>query len=443
MQDVTNLLADVKNENVVEMMYFIVVQHAKRKNNKYGESRYKFILFDVIFDLMQYRSKSHLLTYLSTFDAKRYSKSRNFVDGNVSHLSPYITHWIITTKECVQAILQRYTIKQAEKFLMELLRKEFFMHVQKTYGNTFTKQAVRKDKTNIPKKSTLPQSLIQWSTHTQRVNTCVDGLSSTWLLHNHQRMRLASRCCHRAKLDRKQCADRTYYHFIDGELSSNHLSRQRVNSTFANKAYFMNEENIQKYRPWSYDLDLKGSYDDIAQKLFDKDRKSLYRDEKNMYDTLYTPRDTLKPYTTSLIQWFSQLRILSPWKLDENLLWDDIPTLIVLDENFTKHHPRSKKRISFVQQYTQKYTIPLVVWSYSQIVSDAIQYSNKIILDERRDPFYRETQIHYTNHEKIKIIPYDRIYPLDSKDPILKFFKYRNKTTKYLKKMKEKWTSND
>jgi len=62
-------------------------------------------------------------------------------------------------------------------------------------------------------------------------------------------MRLASWVCHWAKIDWKKCADWTYYHFIDGELAANHLSRQRVNSTFANKAYFMNEENLQKYRP--------------------------------------------------------------------------------------------------------------------------------------------------------------------------------------------------
>jgi deoxyribodipyrimidine photo-lyase len=62
-------------------------------------------------------------------------------------------------------------------------------------------------------------------------------------------MRLASWCCHWARLDWKMCADRTYYYFIDGELSANHLSWQWVNSTFANKPYFMNEDNLQKY--WS------------------------------------------------------------------------------------------------------------------------------------------------------------------------------------------------
>lgn len=70
-------------------------------------------------------------------------------------------------------------------------------------------------------------------------------------------MRLASWVIHRAKLDRKKFADRTYYHFLDGELSSNHLSRQRVNSTFSAKAYFMNEDNIKKYRPKNYDENLR------------------------------------------------------------------------------------------------------------------------------------------------------------------------------------------
>jgi deoxyribodipyrimidine photo-lyase len=66
-------------------------------------------------------------------------------------------------------------------------------------------------------------------------------------------MRFASYWTHYAKIHRKKLADRTYYHFIDGELGSNHLSWQRVQSTFSHKPYFMNEENLTRYRPGSSD----------------------------------------------------------------------------------------------------------------------------------------------------------------------------------------------
>lgn len=93
------------------------------------------------------KTKQELLDYLSTFNPKKYASSRNFITGKVSYLSPYITHGIITTTECAEKILEKYTIKDAEKFLMELVWKEFFMQVQMNYGNAFTSQPVREDKT--------------------------------------------------------------------------------------------------------------------------------------------------------------------------------------------------------------------------------------------------------------------------------------------------------
>ena len=68
---------------------------------------------------------------LTSLNPTTYAKTRNYIDGQVSWLSPYITHGLITTKECMTHILDSYTIKQAEKLLMEFLRKEFFLQVQR------------------------------------------------------------------------------------------------------------------------------------------------------------------------------------------------------------------------------------------------------------------------------------------------------------------------
>ena len=198
---------------------------------------------------MQYLTKQQLLERANNLDPKKYAKTRNHIDGSVSRLSPYITHGIITTKQCVQEILKKHSIKDAEKLLMELVWKEFFLQVQKSYGNSFVSQPIWEDKTALQRKDILPQQVYQAQTSTQRVNDTIQEMSTSGRLHNHQRMWLASRCSHRAKLNRKKCADWTYYHFVDGELSANHLSRQWVYSTFANKPYYMNEDNLQKYRP--------------------------------------------------------------------------------------------------------------------------------------------------------------------------------------------------
>ncbi len=384
---------------------------------------------------MQYSSKDDLLEYLSTFDAKKYASTRNYIDGWVSKLSPYITHGVISTKQCVEKILERYSIKEAEKFLMELVWKEFFLQVQKVYGNSFLDTPIREDKTSIPKTKILPSTLVSGTTNTSWINETVITLNQNWWLHNHKRMWLASRCCHRAKLDWKRCADRTYYHFVDGELSANHLSRQWVNSTFANKAYFMNEDNLQKYRPWTSDPDLRGTYDQISQKIFDPARDSRYQDDSDISETLITPIDLLDTFDISCTDNHSTLRLLSPWRLDETLLADEIPTVIILDRDFTNQYPRSAKRLAFIREYTSKYKIAFVWWSYQDIIDQCLEHKLEVLLDERRDPVYREVQKTYLNHDWVTILPYNRINTWHPEEPIMKFFKYWNKTTRFIKEM--------
>lgn len=384
--------------------------------------------------LFQPKTKQELLDYLSTFNPKKYASSRNFINGQVSYLSPYLTHGVITLQECVEVILSKYTIKDAEKFLMELIRKEFFMQVQMNYGNSFTDTPVREDKTWIAKSSLLPESLLAWTTSTNRVDMSVEELHTTWRLHNHKRMRLASRCCHRAKLDWKKLADWTYYHFIDGELAPNHLSRQWVNSTFAGKAYFMNEDNLQKYRPWSVDENLRGTYDEVSARLFNPVRPSLYHTQKDSYESLTTPLDTIKKVCPNCLWDTHQIQILSPWKLDERLLDNDIHTLIVLDKQFTQLHPRSQKRLDRVQQYANQFHVKFVHWDYQQIIHDAIDKWMHVTIDRRYDPVYREACEHFMEHDEVTIIDYPWINSNNQWQPIMKFFKYWNKTTKFLKK---------
>ena len=84
---------------------------------------------------MNIKTKQEIYAYIDDFDVQKYAKSRNFIHGSVSMLSPYITHGIVTVPELVSRIVSRTDIKSAEKFLMELVWKEFFIQVQKSYDN--------------------------------------------------------------------------------------------------------------------------------------------------------------------------------------------------------------------------------------------------------------------------------------------------------------------
>lgn len=382
------------------------------------------------------KTNQTLKTELGYFDAKKYAKTRNFIDGTVSMLSPYITHGVITIPECVEMVLQKYSIDEAEKFLMELLRKEFFVQVQMFEGPRITDEAIREDKTWITKKALLPSSLVEWSTNTDWINQCVHRLEKTWYLHNHQRMRLASWCCHRAKLDRKKCADWTYYHFLDGELAPNHLSRQRVNSTFSWKPYFMNEANLQKYRPWTEDENLRWSYEIIHARMFNEWRVSMYRNDDDVYTELKTDLSSITERTIDHIV-STNITLLTPWRLHPDAITETC--FVVLDTDFLTRHPWSKKRLQFVKSYCDACGIHLVKWSYDAILKQCIMAWVKITTDERFDPWYAEPQ--KVLSDWLNILPYPFVNRTNRSELIPKFFKYRNRSKKWLKQLEKQTLS--
>jgi deoxyribodipyrimidine photo-lyase len=101
------------------------------------------------------------------------------------------------------------------------------------------------------------------------LDTIAKELAQTGYLHNHMRMWMASYLVHYQKLHWKKLADWTYYHFLDGELSSNHLSWQWVASTFSSKPYIFNADNMNRYRPNHHPKQLNLDYPELEKLLFE------------------------------------------------------------------------------------------------------------------------------------------------------------------------------
>lgn len=302
-------------------------------------------------------SHEQLIEKVRSFDAVKYSKSRNFLDGEVSMLSPYITHGVITIDEIVKLSLKHHSLAKAESRYKELLRREYFVQVHYRKQQDIMRD-IEPDKTNIPKQELLPRQVVDKTFESQRVNQCILQLETTGYLHNHQRMRLASYMTHRQKLHRKKCADWTYYHFLDGELGSNHLSRQRVQSTFSGKPYYMNEENLNHYGKYT-DPHYRGSYEDVAVRLFDPLRTSQVEGSDDVHETLKTDLSQIIPHS-DLPHITSYQTVLTPRDFHPTKIQNPDTTLCFLDEEFCAQHPRSHKRIQFVTAYCALYGIPLV-----------------------------------------------------------------------------------
>ena len=68
-----------------------------------------------------------IIEKLNQINPVKYSKDRNFIDGSVSKLSPYISRGIISTKFIYKfLILKGYRLNQIEKFVQELTWRDYW-----------------------------------------------------------------------------------------------------------------------------------------------------------------------------------------------------------------------------------------------------------------------------------------------------------------------------
>lgn len=85
------------------------------------------------------------------------------------------------------------------------------------------------------------------TTSIEIIDEHINLLYENGYMHNHMRMYVASLACNIGKAHWLQPAKWLYYHLLDADPASNHLSWQWVAGSFSSKKYFCNQENINKY----------------------------------------------------------------------------------------------------------------------------------------------------------------------------------------------------
>jgi deoxyribodipyrimidine photo-lyase len=64
---------------------------------------------------------NEVVSLLDEIDPSSYAKSRNYIDGAVTRLSPYISRGVISTKQVLERTLERgFEQGKMEKFTQEL-----------------------------------------------------------------------------------------------------------------------------------------------------------------------------------------------------------------------------------------------------------------------------------------------------------------------------------
>lgn len=186
-----------------------------------------------------------IIKWMNRIDPVSYSNTRNYIDGAVTRLSPYISRGVISLPMIKDAILKKYNRQQSEKLLQELAWREYWQNVWLAKGDAIFYD-LKHTQENV-ESSEMPSVIMKASTGIIAIDESIHALYETGYMHNHCRMYIASIICNVAKTHWIQPAQWMYYHLLDGDLASNSLSWQWVAGTFSSKKYFCNQENINKY----------------------------------------------------------------------------------------------------------------------------------------------------------------------------------------------------
>ena len=198
-------------------------------------------------------SRSSALNKLNSFienDILNYNSKRNFDFGiknrnNVSCLSPYITHRLITEYETVKKVLLKHPFQKVDKFIQEIFWRIYWkgwLELRPKVWSDFTGDLKGINEDDNYKKA------INGETQIKCFNDWVEELKENNYLHNHTRMWFASIWIFTLNLPWQKGAEFFIKNLLDGDAASNTLSwRWVAGLQTKGKHYVAQSWNINKF----------------------------------------------------------------------------------------------------------------------------------------------------------------------------------------------------
>ncbi|MDA8537311.1 DNA photolyase [Candidatus Pelagibacter bacterium] len=183
-----------------------------------------------------------------------YSKLRNFDFGpnnrsNISCLSPYITHGIISELELIKKSLNKYSFFKNEKFIQEVLWRTYWKGWLELRPNVWSDYLAELKKIRKEfKDNNNYKNAVEGNTNIECFNEWVKELKENNYLHNHARMWFASIWIFTLELPWQLGAEFFMKHLYDGDAAANTLGwRWVAGIQTPGKNYLASEWNIKKF----------------------------------------------------------------------------------------------------------------------------------------------------------------------------------------------------
>ena len=183
-------------------------------------------------------------------DISNYTAQRNFDFGpknrkNISCLSPYITHRLISEYEVAKKVLSKYPYQKVEKFIQEIFWRVYWKGWLELRPRVWTDFV--EDLSNIDDSSEYEKA-ITGETKIDCFNDWIKELKENNYLHNHTRMWFASIWIFTLKLPWQKGAELFLRELYDGDAASNTLSwRWVAGIQTKGKNYIAQNWNINKF----------------------------------------------------------------------------------------------------------------------------------------------------------------------------------------------------
>ena len=329
-------------------------------------------------------STAAILQKIDQIDPVAYGKSRNYVDGAVSHLSPYISRGVLSTKLVFERLQVRgIPFSSMEKFVQELAWRDYWQQLWIAKGTQINTD-LKSEQLEVLHRA-IPEAIVKGTTGIQLIDQGIQILKDTGHLHNHMRMYLASIACNIAKSHWKHPAEWMYYHLLDGDWASNALSWQWVAGTNSNKKYFANQDNINTFFYGSQ----KGSFLDVPYEAFENIPcpENLSASIVVDFKTPLPASDEVSLLPERPVLLYNYYNLDPFWREDEAA-----NRILLLEPSVFEKHPVSEKCIDFVIKLSKNIPgIQVFVGEFEDLAKQAL--TQQLIFKEHPlNKHYKGTQ---------------------------------------------------
>lgn len=382
-----------------------------------------------------------IIERIKNINSYKYAASRNSLNGDVTYISPYLTHGVVSLPQVLKIISEHDSSKNGvhEKMIQELAWREYFHRVwqaredagfdifENVYKNEYAElESATQHKSGIPKayldisKSTENKMETNSSTGIKSIDANIKNLVNYGYMHNHARMWTSMLSANIANYKWQDVSAWMYYYLLDGDMASNTFSWQWVAGTFSNKKYIANQENINKYDGKNRELgtyldtDYENLYnaklpgDMLNSVQFDLKTDFVKLEEKNIESVVYFE------FLKNTIDKNKKTIFYHMWNMDPT--WYEaeyVNRVLVIEKSILEAFPMSTKRIDFVLDLAQNMSDKYADFNIVFIEDDA-SFEKLLTLINISNSFYKDYPLcnHWLDVYNIASVDRDWMYPV-------------------------------